>query len=213
MMKAKSTAEETARLRAIWQKHAKSYDKQMNFMDRKLFTGGREWLAERAKGKVLEVAVGTGRNLPYYPKDIDLTGIDLSPETLEIARARVAELGMDVELQEADGQALPFEDATFDTVVAGLCMCNFPDPLKAVGEIKRVLKPGGKLVALDHVRSPVLPVRLGQKVLNPLMVRIEGDHITREPLEYYAHHGFEIIELERHKWGIVERVHARKPEA
>ena len=212
-MKTRSTTEETARLRAIWQRNAEKYDKQMNFMDRRLFVGGREWLAQRARGKVLEVAIGTGRNLRYYPKDIDLTGIDLSPATLEIARGRAAKLGMDVELHEADGQALTFEDETFDTVVAGLCMCNFPDPIRAVGEIKRVLKPGGSLIAMDHVRSPVLPVRLVQKAINPLTVRIEGDHMTREPLEYYAHHGFEIVELERHKWGIVERVHARKPEA
>ena len=125
--------------------------------------------------------------------------------------ADMLDLGMDVELQEADGQALPFEDETFDTVVAGLCMCTFPDPLKAVGEINRVLKPGGSLVALDHVRSPVMAVRLVQKAFNPLSVRIEGDHITREPLEYYAHHGLKILELERSRWGIVERVHALKP--
>ena len=210
-MATKSRTDETARLRAIWQKNAGKYDKQMNFCDKHLFTGGREWVTQRAKGKVLEVAIGTGRNLRHYPKDVDLTGIDLSPATLEFARRRAEELGMSVEIQEADGQALPFEDATFDTVVAALCMCNFPDPIAAVGEIKRVLKPGGTLVTIDHVRSPVLPVRAVQKALNPLMVRIEGDHITREPLEYYRHHGFEIAELERSKWGIVERVRALKP--
>ena len=210
-MPKRTNAEETARLRSIWQESADKYDKQMNFFDKKLFVGGREWLAERAKGKVLEVAIGTGRNLRYYPKDIDLTGIDLSPATLEKAAVRAEEEGLTVDLREADGQDLPFEDDTFDTVIAGLCMCNFPDPIKAVGEIKRVLKPGGSAVSLDHVRSPVLPVRLVQKAMNPLSVRFEGDHQTREPLEYYAHHGFEIVELERLKWGIVERVHAKKP--
>ena len=210
-MTKRSNAEETQRLKDIWQKSAEKYDKQMNFCDRRLFVGGREWLAARAKGKILEVAVGTGRNLRYYPKGIDLIGIDLSPATLEIARQRAKDLDMDIELREADGQALPFEDETFDTVIAGLCMCNFPDPIKAVGEIKRVLKPGGSLVALDHVRSPVLPVRLVQRAINPLAVRIEGDHVTREPLEYYLHHGFEVLELERLKWGIVERAHVRKP--
>ena len=76
----------------------------------------------------------------------------------------------------------------------------------------RVLKPGGFIVSLDHVRSPVLPVRAVQKAMNPLTVRFEGDHVVREPLEYYEHHGLEVVELERSKWGIVERVHARKPE-
>lgn len=206
-----SVAEETARLRAIWEKRADQYDKMMNWFDRRLFAGGREWLAERANGKVLEVAIGTGRNLRFYPKDIELTGIDLSPATLEKARLRAEEAGLTVDLREADGQHLPFEDDTFDTVIAGLCMCNFPDPIKAVGEMKRVLKPGGSLVSLDHVRSPVLPVRLVQKALNPISVRFDGDHQTREPLEYYAHHGLKIEELERLKWGIVERARAVKP--
>lgn len=210
MMPKNSVAEETSRLRAIWQKNADKYDKQMNFFDRRLFIGGREWLAARAHGKVLEVAIGTGRNLRYYPKDIDLIGIDLSPATLEVARKRAEELGMNVELREADGQDLPFEDESFDTAIAGLCMCNFPDPIKAVGEIKRVLKTGGSLVSLDHVCSPVLPVRLIQKAFNPISVRMEGDHQTREPLEYYAQHGLEIVELERLKLGIVERARVVK---
>ena len=204
-------AEETARLHDIWDKHAADYDRQMRFMDKRLFAGGREWLAERATGRVLEVAIGTGRNLRFYPRDIDLTGIDLRGETLHFARERSERYGVDVALIEGDGQDLPFGDETFDTVVAGLCMCNFPDPILAVGEMKRVLKPGGALVALDHVRSPSLPVRAVQRAFNGLSVRFMGDHLAREPLEYYAHHGFQILELERLKWGIVERVHARKP--
>ena len=210
MAKTRTISEETDRLRDIWNRMAEKYDKQMNFMDRHLFTGGREWLAARAQGKVLEVAVGTGRNLRYYPKDIDLVGVDLSPAVLEIARGRANDLGLEIELQEADGQALPFEDESFDTVIAGLCMCNFPDPYRAVGEMVRVLKPGGSIVSLDHVRSPVLPVRAVQKAMNPLTVRFEGDHVVREPLEYYEHHGLEVVELERSKWGIVERARARK---
>lgn len=211
MTSRRTTQEETARLHEIWDKHAADYDRQMDFMDRRLFTGGREWLAQRARGKVLEVAIGTGRNLPFYEKDIDLTGIDLSSETLRLARGRAERHGIDVRLIEGDGQDLPFEDEIFDTVIAGLCMCNFPDPIAAVGEMKRVLKPGGSLVSLDHVRSPSLPVRLVERAFNSLSVRFMGDHLVREPLEYYAHHGLKILEVERYRWGIVERAHALKP--
>jgi ubiquinone/menaquinone biosynthesis C-methylase UbiE len=202
--------DETRRVRAIWEESADKYDKQMNWFDKHLFAGGREWITSRAHGKTLEVAVGTGRNLSFYGPNVDVTGVDLSPATLAIARDRVTDLGREVELQEADVQNLPFGADTFDTVVAGLCMCSFPDPMRAVSEIKRVLKPGGSLVSLDHVRSPVLAVRLVQKAINPLAVRFEGDHIVREPLEYYRAHGFEIIEVGRSKWGIVERAHAKK---
>ena len=205
--------EETRRLRAIWEKSAAKYDKQMNWWDKHLMPGGREWLASQAHGKTLEVAVGTGRNLPFYEPDIDIMGVDLSPATLAIANDRVKELGREIELREADVQNLPFEDETFDTVVAGLCMCSFPDPMRAVSEIKRVLKPGGSLVSIDHVRSPVLAVRVVQKAINPLAVRFQGDHMVREPLEYYRAHGFQIVESERSKWGIMERVRATKPAA
>ena len=208
----RTTQEETARLHEIWDKHAADDDRLLDVMDRRLFTGGREWLAQRAHGRVLEVAIGTGRNLPFYEEGIDLTGIDLSSETLRFARERAQRHNIDVRLIEGDGQDLPFEDETFDTVIAGLCMCNFPDPLAAVGEMKRVLKPGGSVVSLDHVRSPLLPVRLVERAFNSLSVRFMGDHLVREPLEYYAHHGLKILELERSRWGIVERVHALKPE-
>ena len=212
-MPRRENSDETRRLRAIWEKSASKYDKQMNWWDKHLMPDGRQWLASQARGKTLEVAVRTGRNLPFYEPDVDIVGVDLSPATLAIASDRVKELGREIELQEADVQNLPFEDETFDTVVAGLCMCSFPDPLRAVFEIKRVLKPGGSLVSIDHVRSPVLAVRVVQKAINPLAVRFQGDHMVREPLDYYRAHDFEIVESERSKWGIMERIHARKPVA
>src|SRR5207244_6450337 len=105
----------TERLQAKWDKYAPRYDRDIGFFERVQFGGGREWVCAQAKGEVLEVAVGTGRNLPFYPNSVRLTGIDFSRAMLDIAAGRASELGREIALREADAQALPFEDASFDT--------------------------------------------------------------------------------------------------
>jgi ubiquinone/menaquinone biosynthesis C-methylase UbiE len=202
---------ETERVREIQDKHAGGYDRQMNFFDRVLFAGGREWACTQAGGKVLEIAVGTGRNLGHYPSGVKLTAIEFSPEMLAIARERAAAIGREVDLREADAQALEFADESFDTVVITLALCTIPDDRKAVREARRVLRPGGRLILLEHVRSPVLPVRAIQRAIEPLAIRFEADHLTREPLDYLAEEGFEVESSERSRLGIVERIIARKP--
>ena len=206
-----TTLTETERVRRIQDKEAPRYDRQMGFYDRILFAGGREWACSRVNGEVLELAVGTGRNLPYYPAHVRLTGIELSPQMLEIARRRAAQLGLDVDLRIGDAQALDFEDHSFDTVIITFGLCTIPDDRAAVTEAHRVLRPGGQLVALEHVRSPSLPIRAVQRVLDPLSVRFAADHLVRDPLDYLGDVGFEIVGVERLKWGIVERAVARKP--
>jgi ubiquinone/menaquinone biosynthesis C-methylase UbiE len=202
---------ETERVRRIMDKEAPRYDRQMNFFDRVLFTGGREWACGGAEGDILEIAIGSGRNLPVYAKGARLTGIEFSPEMLKLARQRAAEVGADVDLRPGDAQALELGDESFDTVICTLALCTIPDPARAVQEVYRVLRPGGRFRALEHVRSPALLVRGVQRALDPLSVRFAGDHLLREPLEYLRPAGFEIEHVERSKWGIVERVVARKP--
>src|ERR1700694_4113224 len=115
------------RLRQIWDKYAPRYDRDMTFFERVQFAGGRQWVCSQATGDVLEVAIGTGRNAPFYPDSIRLTGIDLSPAMLDIAHTRAADAGVAVDLREGDAQALPFDDASFDTVVCTLGLCGIPD--------------------------------------------------------------------------------------
>jgi ubiquinone/menaquinone biosynthesis C-methylase UbiE len=205
----KSIDTETERVRRIQDKEAPRYDRQMGFFDRALFAGGRDWACSRVDGEVLELAVGTGRNLPYYAAGVRLTAIELSPQMLEIARQRAEELGREVDLRIGDAQALEFEDQSFDTVIITFGLCTIPDDRGAVSEAHRVLRPGGRLVLLEHVRSPSLPVRAAQRLLDPLSVRFAADHLVREPLDYLETVGFEIESLERLKCGIVERVVAR----
>jgi ubiquinone/menaquinone biosynthesis C-methylase UbiE len=206
-----TVASETERVRRIQDKTASKYDRQMGFFDRLLFEGGREWACSRAEGRVLEIAVGTGRNLAYHRDDVELTGIELSPEMLAIAQRRREQLGRQAELRLGDAQALDFPDASFDSVVCTLALCTIPDDRKAVSEVRRVLRPGGRFLLLEHVRSPVIAVRAVQRLIEPLAIRFEADHLTREPLEHLEAEGFEVEAQERSKWGIVERIAARKP--
>src|SRR6266536_2481819 len=95
---------ETERVLRLYEKEAHKYDREMRFFEWLLFAGGREWLCSQAEGEVLEIAIGTGRNLPHYRDDVRLTGIELSPAMLEIARTRAGELGRDVDLHVGDAQ-------------------------------------------------------------------------------------------------------------
>jgi len=207
----KSVSEETERLKRVWEKEAPTYDRRMGFFERVLFGDGRQWVCSRASGQVLEVAVGTGRNFPFYAEGVRLTGIDLSPAMLEIARKRADELGVDADLREGDAQQLPFADASFDTVVCTLSLCNIPDDRRAIAEMKRVLRPGGRLLLLDHVRASSKVWLAAQRVLEPLWWRFSCEHLLRRPLEHVQAEGFEVEQRERYKAGIVERLSARRP--
>ncbi len=204
---------ETVRVQRYYDTFASRYDPGMDLVEKLLFGGGRRWVCSQASGDVLELAAGTGRNLPYYPSDVRLTGIDLSREMLAIARRRAAELGRDVDFRYGDAQALEFSNQRFDTVVATLALCSIPDERRALSEAMRVLRPGGLLLLLEHVKSDRWPVRVIQQLLNPLSVRYAADHLLREPCSAVWDAGFEIEHDERAKWGIVERLRARKPAA
>src|SRR5690349_18367972 len=201
---------ETERVREIFDATATQYDKSMAFNEKLLFGDGRAWACSQARGKVLEIAIGTGLNLPFYPTNIELTGIEISAVMLEIAQRRAQNMGREVELIIGDAQALPFPDQQFDTVICTIALCSIPDERKAAAEAYRVLRPGGRFVALEHVRSPNIIIRSLERLLDSYMVRTQGDHLLREPLEAAQEAGFSIEYLKRQKLGIVERLIARK---
>jgi ubiquinone/menaquinone biosynthesis C-methylase UbiE len=201
------------RFRRYWDKASASYDKQMQFFERMLAPDSRTWVCGQAVGDILEVAIGTGLNLPHYAADVRLTGVDLSPAMLDLARGRARQLGRRVDLREADASALPFAAACFDTVVCTFGLCAIPDDSRAVGEMSRVLRPGGLLLLADHVAGAAWPTRAVQRLFEVFTVPLQGEHFLRRPLRLVEAEGLDVEQQQRFKLGTIERLAARKPGA
>jgi len=198
----------TARWQRYWDRKAHDYDREMAHWDRRFFGDSRTWACGQATGDTLEVAVGTGLNLPLYPAGVTLTGIDLSEGMLDLARRRA---GATVTLRQGDAHALPFGDGSFDTVVCTFGLCAIPDHDLAVGEMVRVLRPGGRLILVDHVASTAWPIRAGQWLLERVTVPLAGEHFLRRPLNQVLARGLDVEQRDRFARGFVERLVARKP--
>ncbi|KXG77411.1 Demethylmenaquinone methyltransferase [Fervidicola ferrireducens] len=155
----------------------------------------RKWrkrLWDGTSGKILEVGVGTGSNMEFYPAGADITAIDFSPVMLRRARKRAKKLGINVKIMEMDVQRLQFEDDTFDTVVSTFVFCTVPEPILGLKELRRVTKPGGKILFIEHVRSErPLAGRL-MDLLNPLPRFLIGDNINRKTVENILRAGMKI---------------------
>jgi SAM-dependent methyltransferase len=197
---------ETERIRRI-------YDRRASKSSAPKGDSNLRWLCEQVEGETLEIGIGRGRALPFYPRGIHLTGIELSGVALEIARRRAIELGIDATLHQGDAAELPYPNDHFETVIFSYVLCTVPDDRRAVAEAVRVLRPGGRLLLVEHVRSPHLIVRAFERLLDPIEVRRMGDHLLREPLDHVLAEGLEVERLERSWFGVLERLAARKPEA
>lgn len=197
--------------RRVWDRQARGYDRQMAFIERRFLRDTRAWICRQAAGDTLEVAIGTGRNLPYYPGGVRITGVELSPRMLEIAGQRAAELGREVDLRLGTAHRLDFPDAAFDTVVCTLSLCAIPDDHRAVEEMVRVLHPGGLLLLADHVVGATRPVRAIQRLIELVSVPAAGEHFRRRPIRNVAAAGLHIEKHQRFAAGVIERLAARKP--
>ncbi|MFF1614254.1 class I SAM-dependent methyltransferase [Amycolatopsis sp. NPDC058278] len=198
------------RWRRYWDRKSTTYDAEMGCWDRRLFGDSRAWACGQAAGEVLEVAIGTGLNLPCYPAEVTLTGVDLSEGMLAVARDRARRLGHPVTLRAGDAEALPFAEASFDTVLCTFGLCAIPDPAAAVGEMVRVLRPGGRLILVDHVASSSRIVRGLQQLVELASVPLAGEHFRRRPLKLVEALGLPVQRRERFKLGLVERLVAGK---
>lgn len=196
---------------ARWDRIAPRYDDVSAGLERRLLAASRPWVTGRARGRVLEVGVGTGANLPYYGADIELVGIERSREMLARARERARSLGLEVRLEEGDAGALAFDDDSFDTVVSTYVLCCVTDERRVLAEMVRVLRPGGRLLLADHVVSDRWWVRAGQALLDGVTVPVQGEHFRRRPVTVARQLGLEVVETRRTTLGALERVHACLP--
>ena len=159
----------------------------------------RSRVVPEARGRVVEIGVGSGLNLPFYePSQVEgLWGIDPSPEMLKLAEGRAADAPFAVTLLEARGEAIPLDSGSIESAVSTYTLCTIPDPVAALKELARVLKPAGRLLFAEHGRAPDLPVSKWQARLTPIWKKLAGGcHLNRDIPELLRTSGFEILRLE-----------------
>jgi len=167
-------------------------------MRQKQLTKYRRTVVAAARGRVLEIGVGSGLNFPLYGKEVEFVyGIDPSPRLLAIARRRVLASPVPVELLLGSATAIPLTDAAVDTVVMTWTLCSIPDPLAALREMRRVLKPNGNLCFVEHGLSPEPSIEHWQHRITPTWRRIAGGcHLDRKIDELIRLAGFDLKSLQ-----------------
>ena len=209
---------ETAATRARYGRIAPLYDLMEILPERRYRPWRRRFwqrMEERVTpgGSILEVGVGTGKNIPYWPQGRRIAAVDLTPGMVARARKRAAKLGRQAEIQEGDAQALSFADDRFDAAAATFVFCSVPDPVLGLRELARVVKPGGTLLLMEHVRSTHPLVGRLMDLFNPLVVRLMGPNINRDTVGNVGRAGLEIVAVEDlGAGGIFKLIEARVPQ-
>lgn len=208
-MKTESRNTEAARRR--YNRIAPIYDLMEGLVERSRYSRWRKMLWNKVEGnRILEVGVGTGKNFPYYPTYTEITAIDFSEKMLSRAMVRAKKQKVKVNLQQMDVQNLSFEDDTFDTVVATFVFCSVPGPIKGLKEIKRVCKPDGKVLLLEHVLSANRILAFLMNLVNPVVVRVMGPNINRKTVENVANSELKVEKVTDLAAGIFKLIEARK---
>lgn len=177
-----------------------------NAMDKLTPKKLRKEFIQLAQGEVLEIGIGTGVNLEFYPEDVSVTGIDFSPKMLEKARKKADKLTQNINILEMDVERLDFADDSFDTVVATCVFCSVPNPIQGLKEVRRVTKPSGKIILLEHMRSSNEFIGKIMDMLNPIGLHIVGANINRMTMDNIKKAGLELIHQELIMTSIVKKL-------
>ncbi|MCP5095557.1 MAG: class I SAM-dependent methyltransferase [Chloroflexi bacterium] len=186
---------------------AKRYNRGMKLLEFSSLRRLRQQLLIDVTGDILEIGMGTGANLPVYTKVSHVTGIDMSWNRLAGSMQRVVTLPFTPTV--ADAQSLPFPNNSFDNVVGTLVFCSIPDPMQALTEIKRVLRPNGRLFLLEHVRGQTPLSRRFTDWVHPLWFALQHEcHLNRETAVTVQQAGFTIEQTSQHGWGLLQMLTA-----
>ena len=189
---AKPNDQQTNLTRRRYNRIAPLYDLLEILPERGIVPWRRRLWATVPAGEVLEVGVGTGKNLPYHPTEATITGIDLSEGMLARARRKAEKLDQSLDLFPMDVQQLEFADNTFDAAVATFVFCSVPNPVLGLRELARVVKPAGQIMLLEHVRVDKPLIGPLMDLMNPLIVRLYGANINRRTVEKVRQAGLAI---------------------
>lgn len=166
----------------------------------------RRALMQNASGKILDVACGTGENFPFFNPEDDITAVDLSPGMLSIARERADRLGLGINFQVMDAEELNFPDGYFDVVISAMSTCTFPDPIKALREMKRVVKDEGSILLLEHGRSSWNFVGRHQDKSAKNHFAMAGCRWNQDPIELIEAAGLNTISHEQKTLGVFHAI-------
>jgi phosphatidylethanolamine/phosphatidyl-N-methylethanolamine N-methyltransferase len=204
--------EETRKTRARYDRVAWLYDAEEYLVERLLYARWRRRLWDQVpSGHGLEVGVGTGKNLAYYPAGSTVTAVDLSSRMLERAKRHAQRSGTQVGLALMDAEHLDRPDATFDWAVATFVFCSVPDPVKGLRELARVVKPDGRIFLLEHMRSSIPLAGLVMDALNPIAVRLTGANINRRTMENIHRAGLNVLSVDDLTPGGIFRLIVARP--
>jgi len=169
----------------------------------------RKNLFSKASAKILEVACGTGQNFPLFAPNSEITAVDLSPNMLEVARANATKHGLNVNLAVMDAEKLEFPDGIFDTVISTLSTCTFPNPIKALQEIKRVCRPNGLILLLEHGHSD-LPFLANYQDRHEYQHYKDhaGCRWNQDPLDLVQSAGIKVLKSKRNILGMFHSIEA-----
>ncbi|MGE0384391.1 MAG: class I SAM-dependent methyltransferase [Gammaproteobacteria bacterium] len=193
-----------------WDQASKTFDFMSGLGPERRWAPQKRDLFSGMSGKVLFVALGTGLDIAFFPPGQEIVGLDISPRMLECAAPRIAAYPGRIEARAMDVHDLDYPDATFDQIYTSCTFCSVPDPVGGLRQLRRVLKPGGKLRMFEHTGSRFFPFSTIMQMLTPLTRKL-GPEMNRRTEDNVRAAGFEIERIEYVYLDVVKKIYATAP--